>query len=89
MSRPQVPPLMFYVMLAIQLDLFTGREVAPSFESARDYDDAARRADILEDLQLEPCRSCPLSDFCSDECGRLGFSVSVNDPVKYGYHYRY
>lgn len=79
----------FIVMMAIQLDLFSGQPVAPSFEGARDYDEPAHRAGIDNDLRLEPCRSCPLKDYCSDECGRLGFSVSVNDPVRYGFHYRY
>lgn len=75
--------------MCIQLDLFSGSRVAPSFESAGVYDDAAKRAGFADDLLDDPCRDCPLSDYCSDECGRLGFDVSVNDPRRYGFHYRY
>lgn len=75
--------------MCIQLDLFSGSPVAPSFESARDYDDAAKRAGFADDLLSDPCRDCSLRDFCGDECGRLGFSVSVNDPQRYGYYSRY
>lgn len=79
MSRPLVSPLMLCVMLAIQLDLFTGREVAPSFESARDYDDAARRAGILADI-LAPCERCELRDFCgSDDCAQHLFDLDVDE----------
>lgn len=54
-----------------------------------DYLGAARRAGIPLEW-LGGCCDCPLLEVCSaDECGRLGFSVSVNDPVKYGFHYRY
>lgn len=67
-------------MLAIQLDLFTGREVAPSFKSARDFEDAARRADILLDI-LAPCERCELRDFCgSDDCAQHLFDLDVNEP---------
>ena len=71
-------------MLAIQLDLFTGRVVAPSFESARDYDDAARRAGILADI-LAPCERCELRDFCgSDDCAQLLFDTDCDfDPMEY------
>ena len=48
---------------------------------------------LRNDIPLEwlgECRNCPLLEVCSaDDCGRLGFTVSVNDPKKYGYGYRY
>lgn len=54
-----------------------------------DYLGAAHRAGIPLEW-LGECRNCPLLEVCAaDECGRLGFSVSVNDPKKYGYGYRY
>lgn len=54
-----------------------------------DYLGAARRAGIPLEW-LGECRNCPLLEVCAaDDCGRLGFSVSVDDPVKYGFHYRY
>ena len=57
--------------------------------AADDYLGAAQRAGIpLEWLGY--CKDCPLLEVCSaDDCGRLGFSTSVNDPKKYGYGYRF
>ena len=54
-----------------------------------DYLGAAHRAGIPLEW-LGACKICPLLEVCSaDDCGRLGFSVSVNDPKKYGYGYRF
>ena len=75
--------------MAKQIDMFSDFVFTPVFEGAHDYDEAAKRAGIDKLLPIGPCRNCPLNSFCGDECGRLGFSVSVNDPEKYGYHYRY
>lgn len=70
----------------------TGNELFPDLFPGwanDDYLGAARRAGIPLEW-LGECRNCPLLEVCSaDECGRLGFSVSVNNPVKYGYHYSY
>ena len=72
------------------LDLH-GRELFPVVVAdwaQDDYLGAALRAGIPTDW-LGWCKDCPLLEVCSaDECGRLGFSVSVDDPKKYGWHYR-
>lgn len=50
-----------------------------------DYLGAALRAGIPLEW-LGACKDCPLLEVCgADECGRLGFSTSVNNPKKYGY----
>ena len=67
-------------MECLQLDLFTGKPVAPVFESSSDYDDAARRAGF-EDLFVDPCKGCELRDFCgSDDCAMHLFELDVNEP---------
>lgn len=69
-----------------------GRFIDPSLApewAQDDYLGAALRAGIDFDW-LGPCKDCPLLEVCAaDDCGRLGFSVSVNDSVKYGYVNRY
>ena len=69
-----------------------GNELVPDFYpdwAKDDYLGSAHRAGIPLEW-LGECRNCPLLEVCSaDECGRLGFSVSVNDPKRYGYHYSY
>lgn len=68
--------------MALQLDLFTGREISPSFEGAHDYDAAAKRAGI-DGLFLNPCKGCALRDFCgSDDCAQHGFDLDVDDEPK-------
>ena len=67
-------------MLAIQLDLFSGKPVAPSFEGAKAFDDAAKRAGIYDDLVLNPCKNCSLRDFCSDDCAQHLYDVDVEVP---------
>lgn len=68
-------------MIAVQLDLFTGREVAPSFEGARDYEDAAMRAGIL-DLILNPCAKCSYCGICdSDDCAMHLFDLDVDELI--------
>lgn len=71
---------------------FQGFEVNPSIApewALDDYLGAAIRQGIPVSW-LGCCKDCPLLEVCgSDECGRLGFSVSVNDPKKYGYGYKY
>lgn len=75
-----------------QVISMNGRYIAPSLApewAQDDYVGAALRAGIEFDW-LGPCKDCPLLEVCSaDECGRLGFSTSVNNPEKYGYSYRY
>ena len=56
-------------MLAVQLDIFSGQPVAPSFESAAELDQRAKRQGIL-DMILNPCEGCDLREFCgSEDCG--------------------
>ena len=50
-----------------------------------DYVGAARRAGFDSDAVLNPCKGCPLSGLCSDECAQLGFAIDVNDPIKAGW----
>lgn len=70
----------------------TGNELSPDLYpdwAKDDYLGAIHRAGIPLDW-LGCCKDCPLLEVCSsDECGRLGFTISVNDPKKYGYGYRY
>ena len=70
----------------------TGNELFPDLYpdwANDDYLGAAHRAGIPLEW-LGECRNCPLLEVClADDCGRLGFSVSVNNPKKYGYGYRY
>lgn len=67
--------------MCIQLDLFSGQPVAPSFESARDYDDAARRIGLVE-KDFNPCPFCELRDFCgSDDCAQHLFDLDVNELI--------
>lgn len=70
--------------MAMQLDLFTGREVAPIFEGARDYDEPAKRAG-LNGLFLQPCDGCPFCGICdSDECGQKLFDIDCDfNPFDY------
>lgn len=80
MSLPYVSPFMCCVMLAIQLDLFSGQPVAPSFESAADYDEPARRAGLVEQ-DFNPCPSCELRAFCgSDDCAQHLFPLDIEEP---------
>lgn len=69
----------------------SGRDIFPDLYPEWAKDDLLG-VFLREGLPLEwlgPCLKCPLLEVCSaDECGRLGFSVSVNDPKKYGYGYR-
>ena len=68
-------------MIALQLDLFIGREVAPSFEGASDYDDAAKRAGI-DDVLLTPCKDCPYHGLCdSDDCAMHLFDLDVDELI--------
>lgn len=71
-------------MLAVQLDIFSGQPVAPSFESAAELDQRAKRQGIL-DMILNPCEGCDLREFCgSDGCGKKLFDVDVDfNPADY------
>ena len=70
--------------MAMQLDLFTGREVAPIFESARDYDEPAKRAGI-DSLLVSTCKGCPFYGMCdNDECGQKLFDLDCDfNPLDY------
>ena len=73
----------------LTLQGFEAPHVVASDWAQDDYLGAALRAGI-DFAWLGPCKDCPLLQVCAaDECGRLGFSVSVNDPKKYGYQNRY
>ena len=63
-------------MNAVQLDLFSGGAAAPT------PDDSQVKASAFEESEYEvfnvnPCPSCPLLEWCSDECAQLGFKVDV------------
>lgn len=68
-------------MIALQLDLFSGKPFAPSFEGAQDYRDAERRAGLgVKDFN--PCPFCELRDFCgSDDCAQHLFDLDVDKLV--------
>lgn len=67
-------------MLAVQLDIFSGQPVAPSFESAAELDQRAKRQGIL-DMILNPCEGCDLREFCgSDGCGKYLFDLDLEEP---------
>lgn len=70
--------------MAMQLDLFSGREVVPIFEGASDYDEPAKRAGF-DGLFLQPCLGCPLYGVCdNDECGQKLFDLDCDfDPLDY------
>lgn len=70
--------------MAIQLDLFTGREFAPVIEGARDYGEPAKRAG-LDGLFLQPCVGCHLYGMCdNDECGKKLFDLDCDfNPLDY------
>lgn len=75
-------------MKAMQLDLFSGQPVAPSFESAKDYRDEERRAGLVA-KDFNPCPFCELREFCGpDDCAQHLFDIDVNDPVEYGWRTR-
>lgn len=62
-------------MKALQLDLFTGQPVAPSFMGAADYEEPARRAGLTA-KDFNPCPFCELRDFCgSDECAMKLYEI--------------
>lgn len=67
------------VMLkAVQLDLFPGQPFAPSFESARDYEEPARRAGLVP-RDFNPCPRCELREFCGhDDCAQKLYDIDVN-----------
>lgn len=71
-------------MLAVQLDIFSGQPVAPSFESAAELDQRAKRQGIL-DMILNPCEGCDLRDFCgTDSCGKHLYDIDMDfDPGEY------
>ena len=50
-----------------------------------EFKEPASRAGFNGGSFLNPCSDCPLKEFCSDDCARLGFPIDVNDPVKAGW----
>lgn len=62
-----------------------GQAESPASPASCEYVGAAHRAGFDSDAVLNPCKGCPLSEFCSDECAQLGFAIDVNDPVKTGW----
>ena len=50
-----------------------------------EFKEPASRAGFNGDSFINPCSDCPLREFCSDDCARLGFPIDVNDPVKAGW----
>lgn len=50
-----------------------------------EFKEPASRAGLIGDSFINPCSDCPLKEFCSDDCARLGFPIDVNDPVKAGW----
>lgn len=67
-------------MKAIQLDLFTGRQVMasePSTETLKTSSinsttnwESCPRGTISSTMTLDPCKGCPLKEVCSpDDCG--------------------
>ncbi|MBQ6127735.1 hypothetical protein IJI69_03530 [Candidatus Saccharibacteria bacterium] len=76
------------VLIMARVVSMSGRDIFPDVYpdwAKDDYLGAALRAGIpLEWLGC--CKDCSLLEVCGkDDCGRLGFSVSVNDPKRYGY----
>ena len=69
------------VMDCIQLDLFSGRVIAPVESACAEYDDAADRQG-LQSLFVDPCEGCDLRDFCSDECAKHLYPIDVNKEPK-------
>ena len=67
-------------MSCVQLDLFTGKPIAPVFEGAQAYDEPAKRAGIA-DMILNPCKACKLREFCSpDDCAQHLFDLDLKYP---------
>ena len=67
---------MIYVMSTIQLDLFSGGVIAPTPDGSQVKASAFDESEY-EVFNINPCRSCPLLEWCSDECAQLGFKVNV------------
>lgn len=68
-------------MLALQLDLFSGQPVALSFEGAKDYRNAERRAGLVA-KDFNPCPFCELREVCgSDDCAQHLFDLDVNELI--------
>lgn len=58
-------------MMAVQIDLLSGQPVAPSFESARELDERAKRQGFYPEL-FDVCEMCPDRECCcGDECRPL------------------
>lgn len=68
-------------MECLQLDLFSGRVIAPVESACAEYDAAAARQG-LQSLFVDPCKDCDLRDFCTDDCAKLLHPIDVKKEPK-------
>lgn len=56
---------------------------APAYDRASDYDDAARRAGIFDEV-LNPCKGCPFRGLCdSDDCAMKLYDIDQPEAPKF------
>lgn len=62
-------------MVAIQLSLWGDGADAPApISSQVDWVDRLTEPEPFY-FEADPCKACYLREWCSDECGRLGFNI--------------
>lgn len=68
-------------MKAIQLDLFSGVQI-PTTDKTEGETGACPRGEVSGTLMLDPCKACPLKEWCSsDDCGMKLYPLDQDKPL--------